>query len=194
MGRTETGVIRTLGNWGDIPWTNESREEYFARVAEETAPRLYRTAFALLGNGADAEDVVQEALLKGYKALTGFRGEAEAATWLYRITVNLCHDAGRKKVSHQSLLSRLAVFHREADSGPPPDEAAERSETGRELMRLLKTLDEKYRVPLALKHVAGRSIKEIAAALNLPEGTIKRRLYDAYTKLRAEMTKGGGAK
>lgn len=184
--------LQGVGAFGETPVRGETKEALFARVAEEVAPRLYHTALALLGNAQDAEDTVQEALLKGYRAHAGFRGEAEVSTWLYRITVNLCHDLGRRRAAGKRLESRLKVFAQpESDPGSAPDEQIERTWTGRELTALLHSLDEKYRVPLVLKHVAGRSVKEIANTLGLPEGTVKRHLHEAYLKLRNAMSEGG---
>jgi RNA polymerase sigma-70 factor (ECF subfamily) len=177
---------------GDRPWAEEGREALFTRVATEAAPALYQTALALLGDAAEAEDAVQEAFLRGFRALQGFRGDADLRTWLYRITVNLCRDAGRRKSARQRLLLRLAGRGpEEPDPGPAPDEAVEQAAEGRELRRLLAALDARHREPVVLKHVAGRSVNEIAAALKIPEGTVKRRLHEAYRKLRAELAKGG---
>ncbi|MGE5552985.1 MAG: RNA polymerase sigma factor [Betaproteobacteria bacterium] len=175
----------------ETPSRGETKEALFARVAAEVAPRLYHTALALLGNAQDAEDMVQEALLKGYRAHAGFRREAEVSTWLYRITVNLCHDLGRR-AAEKRLVSRLAVSSpSEPDRAPSPEEQVELASAGRELTLILRSLDEKHRVPVVLKHVAGRSVKEIAATLGLPEGTVKRRLHEAYVKLRNTLQEGG---
>lgn len=187
-----TGVLEAMAPWSGRPWTAEARQALFAKVAEEATPALYRTALALLGNPADAEDAVQEALLKGFRSLSAFRRDSDIRTWLYRITINLCRDAGRRTAANRRLFARLAVLGRdESDPAPQPSEVAEWSATGQELSKLLASLDSKYRLPLVLKHVAGRSVREIAATLGVPEGTIKRRLHEAYHRLRATLTKGG---
>ncbi|MGE5623766.1 MAG: RNA polymerase sigma factor [Methanocella sp.] len=184
MEATRIHRLQGVEAFGDTPVRGETKEALFARVAEEVAPRLYHTALALLGNAPDAEDAVQEALLKGYRAHAGFRREAEISTWLYRITVNLCHDLGRRRAAGKRLEARLRVYHAEVDADLAPDEQVERCLEGRELASLLRSLDEHHRVPLVLKHVAGRSIREIAVTLKIPEGTVKRRLHEAYLKLR----------
>jgi RNA polymerase sigma-70 factor (ECF subfamily) len=192
MNITAAEAVGTLDHPRETPRAGERSHAFFAKIAEEAAPRLYHTALALLGNPADAEDVVQEALLRGYKSFPDFRRESEVSTWLYRITVNLCHDVGRRKSAGQNLFSKLSrLTGPDVDPGVTPAEAVENLEAGGELAGLLRSLDAKYRVPVVLKHVAGKSIREIAATLKLPEGTVKRRLYDAYRKLRVELTKGG---
>lgn len=193
MEGAQTGVLSSVASWSEErPRAEEARERLFSRVAEELTPALYRTALALLGNAADAEDAVQEAFLKGFRSFSRFRHEADIRTWLYRITVNLCRDAGRRKASRQRLLARLSALAKdETDAGPSPAEAAEAKATGQELTRLLAALDERHRVPLVLKHVAGQPVKEIATTLGVPEGTVKRRLSEAYRKLRDQLEKGG---
>jgi RNA polymerase sigma-70 factor (ECF subfamily) len=149
--------------------------EFDARVRALT-PRLYRVSGTLLSCEADREDAAQEAVIKAWRSLRALREERYFETWVIRILINECRRIGRKR-----------------RPGPLPEEirADEPSETG--LADALKSLDVKYRLPVTLHYVEGYPLADIARMLNIPLGTVKRRLFTARGRLRDALEGGDGA-
>ncbi|MGH8670101.1 MAG: RNA polymerase sigma factor [Burkholderiales bacterium] len=156
---------------------------------------LYRTARAILRDDAEAEDVVQEAYLKAYGALASFRGESKLSTWLVRITANEALMRRRKN-------SRTAVVvPMDAASGPAAqweepmsDEAGpERNAMGAEMRKLLESridaLPDGYRAVFVLRALEELTVEETAAALQLPEATVRTRFFRARGLLRESLAR-----
>lgn len=169
-----------------------------AAFFEEHAPRVYNLALRLTGNPSDAEDLAQDALLRALRALPGFRAEAEASTWVFRITVNAWKNRVRaeKRRKLWQMLPLDKFFgkdeeeHEEAFKAddPPLDSGLEKAETGERVQRALSALDEESRAVVALREIEGLSYGEIARALDIPEGTVKSRLSRAREALRETLT------
>lgn len=146
--------------------------------------RLYRTARAIVGDDAEAEDVVQDAYVRAYTNLEQFAGRAQFGTWLTKITV---HEA----------LARLRRRTRFVDmEGHMPDFASpwrgpEQMTADRELRSLLEdalqTLPPAFRATFILRDVEGLSTAEVAASLDIPEETVKTRLHRARAMLRSQL-------
>ncbi len=122
---------------------NETRE--MQETLSRSLPSFYRRAYRYLGNSADAEDAVQDALLSAYKHLDQFKGQAQMATWLTAIVTNSArmHLRKRPRQIHLSVDERFGedeeycVAERLADRGPSPEEECRESELHRHLMQLL---------------------------------------------------------
>ena len=151
------------------------RKEAFLEMALSQERELYRVAKTLLSSDADCADVVQEALLKALSAAGRLRNEQYAKTWLIRILINTCKDMLRKSARRQTVA--LTELY------PAPDESKQR-----ELYDALQCLDEALRLPLILHYLEGFPVKEIARMLRAPEGTIKRRMWQARKELRAMLS------
>jgi RNA polymerase sigma-70 factor, ECF subfamily len=149
----------------------------FAELVEAHQHRLFTLASRELGSAADAEDAVQEAFIRAWKALPRFRAEATFSTWLYRICLNAIHDQ-RARTTRGSGVP-LSEVTEPAD----PRDAILEAELGSELQRALGELDETYRVPVILYDVLGRSYSEIAEVLGVAEGTVKSRIFRGRTEL-----------
>ena len=145
--------------------------------------RLYRTARAILGDDAEAEDAVQEAYVRAYRALASFRGDSSLSTWLVRITANeaLMRRRRRAPASSDSTLETLA------DEAAGPEADAERSQMRRLLQSRIDALPEGYRTVFMLRGVEELSVEEVAAALELPAATVRTRFFRARALLRAAM-------
>jgi RNA polymerase sigma-70 factor, ECF subfamily len=139
--------------------------------------RLFTLAARDLGSAADADDAVQETLIRAWRALPRFRGDANFSTWLYRICLNAIADqrARRARGSGQSL----ADLEEPAD---PRDPIVEH-ELSSALQAALARLDDVYRTPVLLYDVLGRSYAEIAEILGVAEGTVKSRIFRGRTEL-----------
>ena len=145
---------------------------------------LYRTARAILRDDAEAQDAVQEAYLRAYKALGGFRGDAKLSTWLVRITANEALMRRRRRTLPAPEDSNAETV---ADDAADPEADAQRSETRRLLQLRIDSLPEGYRTVFVLRGVEEFSVEETAAALDIPEATVRTRFFRARGLLRAAM-------
>ena len=149
-------------------------KETFSTLVHEQQRQLYRIAVSYTASSADAEDAMQEALLRAWKRRDTLRNPAYFGTWLNRILINECKTLLRKRKLPTADLPNLAA--------PPPDEQAMALRTA------LFALPEKYRVPLVLNLLEGYTLREIAAMLSLPVGTVKTRIARAKQKLEQEVS------
>ena len=162
-----------------------SREHGFHALAERELPRLYRLARRLVGD--EAEDAVQDALLKGYRAYASIDDQVAAPAWLTAILVNCCRDRGRAKGrrAKQTELDEaddFSLYRKIADDDPFPYSDSLHldflHQFGREDVRaVLAELPELYRLPLVLCYCEGYQVKEIAYLLHVPLGTMLARLH-----------------
>lgn len=165
---------------------------------EKFAPLVYNLALRLTGNPADAEDLAQDSLLRALKGLEGFRGESQASTWVYRVTLNTWKNRVRseKRRGFWKTVS-LNLFTGEdhdeepafkADD-PPLDAGLETEEKGQAVQRALLELDDESRAVMVLREIEGRSYEEIAESLEIPLGTVKSRLSRAREALKERLRK-----
>jgi RNA polymerase sigma-70 factor (ECF subfamily) len=161
-------------------------------VLSRCLPSFYRNAYRYLGNAADAEDAVQEALLSAYKHLDQFRGQSQMSTWLTAIVTNCARMQLRKRPRqiHVSLDERLgedqeySLSERLADHGLSPEEECGNSELRRRLMQLVEQLSPTLRRAFQLRELDGLTTSETARILGVPDGTVKAQLTRARAKLR----------
>ena len=168
-------------------------ERFFA----EQAQRVYNLALRLTGSPADAEDLAQDALIRALKALPGFRGEAAASTWVFRIVVNTWKNRVRSEKRRKLwlMLPLERFFGRGEEESeealkaedPPLDAALEASETAARVQKALLTLDAESRAVVVLREIEGLPYEKIAQTLDLPEGTVKSRLSRARAALRERL-------
>jgi RNA polymerase sigma-70 factor (ECF subfamily) len=157
----------------------------FGALYEAHGSRLKSIAFNLLGNVADAEDAVQEAFLKAYRARDGFKGEAAPFTWLYRILVNSCMDAGRRRTRRRE----------EQEAEAPAFDLRPASVSDHPLRLALEAavarLAPRPRAVFLLAEVEGFTHREIGDILDIAEGTSKHDLFHAKRELREWLGKSG---
>ena len=173
--------------------------ELFYQLVQPYERRVYATAFAILHNEADAEDVAQEAILKAFKNIRQFRGDARFSTWLIQITVNEARMRRRKQ--HPGVMEPIVdqtdeegnYIPREfADWREIPSEELERKEVRQKLAEALASLGEKYREVFILRDMQDLSIEETAKALNISQASVKTRLLRARLMLRDLLAPGLG--
>ena len=164
-------------------------------VVSRWLPSFQRKAFRYLGNTADAEDAVQDALLAAYKHLEQFRGQAQMSTWLTAIVVNcaLMRLRKRPRAIHLSLDEQFgeeqgySLAEQIADSGPTPEDQCRGSELRGHLMQFVTELSPSLRTAFELRELDGLTTSEAAQILGVAEGTVKAQLARARTKLRKLM-------
>jgi RNA polymerase sigma-70 factor, ECF subfamily len=160
-------------------------KERFRLLAEEQLPRLYTIARRLVGDGA--EDAVQDALLKAYRAFDQLEHPSAGPAWLSSILVNVCRDRGRARARAPAEVSIEAVgefslYRKIADEDPFPYSDSLHldflDQFGAEDVRaVLARLPDRYRIPLVLVYVDGFATKEVARLLGAPLGTVLAQLH-----------------
>ncbi len=156
---------------------------------------LYRTARAILGDDAEAEDAVQEAYLRAYRSLDGFRGEAKLSTWLVRIAANeaLMRRRRRARTAAVFPLDAAAAPSEEwstvMSDRPGPEYDAARAEMRRIIEARIDSLPEGYRAVFVLRALEELTVEETAAALEIPEATVRTRFFRARALLRESLAR-----
>lgn len=151
-------------------------------------PALYRLAVSILDDPAEADEAVQETFLAALRALPSYRGDAAFNTWLYRIAVNVSRGRRRKGRTWQRLKDALtALVGLTGEAAEHPETAVARRETRTAVWQAVQTLGEKHRWPVILRYYQGLSVAEIAAVLELNEGTVHSRLSIARERLRGAL-------
>ena len=161
---------------------------------EKNAGLVFNLALRLTGNRADAEDLAQDALLRAVRALPGFRGDSLASTWAYRITVNAWKNRVRaEKRRHFWKTVTLGLVSgkdgedevRDVKADEPPlDAELEKAERASAVQAALMTLEENDRAIVVLREIEDKSYEDIGSMLDLPQGTVKSRLFRARAKLK----------
>jgi RNA polymerase sigma-70 factor, ECF subfamily len=166
-------------------------EELLARFQQP----VYTLALRLLGNPAEACDVVQEVFLKVFRNIEGFRGQSSLKTWIYRITVNESHNARRWFFRHCSREVELDTHPQEsrnwretiADRGRSPFEVVcDHEQTGM-IEAALETINPLFREAVVLRDITDLSYEEIADVLGVSLGTVKSRILRGREALREEL-------
>jgi RNA polymerase sigma-70 factor (ECF subfamily) len=156
----------------------------FEEVYRTHAGRLYSVACRLVGNQADAEDLLQEIFLAAHRKLDSFRGDSALGTWLYRLATNLCLDHLRSKAVRTSHMTD-ALDDEPGLSDVPSRGLADRAVTRMDLERALAKLPEGCRAAFVLHDVEGLEHREVADILGIAEGTSKSQVHKARLRLRA---------
>ena len=150
--------------------------EVFGFYAEKYKDTVYRVALNFMGNAPDAEDAVQEVLMRLYLSKERFEGEEHVKRWMIRVTLNYCKNLAR--VSKRRVPT-------------PPEELALsvpfEAEEQLELFTAVMSLPEKYRVPLYLFYYEEYSVKEMARVMELSESAVTTRLQRARAMLKSEL-------
>ena len=165
---------------------NRRREkEPFEALIMRHERMIYSLCLRMMGNRQDAEDCAQEAILSAYRAYDGFRGQADAKTWLYRIAYNACVDALRRRKGDTSLEAlRETGFDPAETRMAGPSETAERNDLRRQIQLAMDQLPPDQRAVMTLRDFQQLSYQEIAQITGMGEGTVKSRLSRARDKVK----------
>jgi RNA polymerase sigma-70 factor (ECF subfamily) len=148
----------------------------FEEIHAAHAGRMKSIAFHMLGDRADAEDAVQEAFLKIYRGVGAIHGDSTLAPWIYRILLNCCYDLGRKR-------RRQAESPLETEPAIPNNLPLQVA-----LRHALTRIHPQHRLVFWLFEVEGLRHSEVAAILEIPEGTSKKWLFEAKRELQRLLT------
>ncbi len=152
--------------------------------------RLYRVARSILHDGAEAEDVMQEAYVRAFEHLREFAGEAKFSTWLTKIAVHEALRRVRRRGRTEDLDGRI-MDHPARDTRDPERQTYDR-ELRLVLERAVDALPESYRSVFVLRAVEGLNVADTAACLDVGEETIKTRLHRARALLRKDLQRRAG--
>ena len=144
----------------------------------------------MVGNEEDARDLAQDAFIRAFSSLSGFRGDSKFSVWLYRLTSNICIDFLRSRAKKRTV-SMTWTDDEGDDAGEleipderfSPEAQLERTSMRESVQRGLESLSPQYRQILLLREVDGLSYDEIAQALGIEAGTVKSRIFRARKKL-----------
>ena len=144
-------------------------------------PRVLSTAWRLLGAKEDAQDAAQEVFLRLYRHLRRVDPHRPLLPWLYRMTVNVCHDLYRKRRRSDELAAETLLLTRDVHD---PREEITRAERLQLIERALQVLTEKERTTLVLRDLEGLSTAEVAATLGSSESTVRSQISMARMKIK----------
>ena len=157
---------------------------------------IYALAYRQIGREDEARDVCQEAFLRAFRALPGFKGQAKFSSWLYRITLNLCRDWMRRErrapfVQPPEGVDMADLVSAEVSPTESIEDVIGRKDLGRHVAKAMSVLPEEQRSAILLKEYHGLTFQEIAELQGCPLSTVKTRLYQGLTVLRRELERRG---
>ena len=165
-------------------------ESAFAQLQDLYSQRIYRTIFSITKNREDAEDALQEALLKAYLGLKNFEGRANFSSWLTRIAINSSLMILRRKRTRPEQSFSAASDTEEdfapfelRDAAPNPEQCYDHKQRQARLLKAIQKLAPPLREMVQIRMVEEHSLKNSARALNISEAAAKSRLYRARTRL-----------
>lgn len=176
---------------------SSSAQHSFERLIRRHEDRVYCLSLRLLGDPDRALDVTQETFVRALQGLKDFRGESTFSTWLCRIAINLCYSErrrdGRRRLRNLGeLLDDPSAEPRGRsllldDRAREPIEASESRELGALVREAVASLEEELRFVVVLRDLEQLSYEEVAAALEIPVGTVRSRLHRARDVLRQRL-------
>lgn len=162
-------------------------DDAFRLLVERHSRSIYRSAFRITGNAADADDVVQETFLRSYRALNSFDARASFTTWLHRIAINCSLDLidSRKRREHRfNDIEDLSVL---ASTAASPDRVALGSEMQHAIAAAMAQLTGNERTAFVLRHFEGMPLEEIGQILGTRLNATKNTVFRAVRKLRQQL-------
>ena len=172
-------------------------KEAFRILVERHSRSVYHKVYRMTGNPQDAEEIVQETLLRAYKALAQFELRSNFSTWLYRIAVNRTLDflsAKNMKMKDTYQITEDPDFEdgsskeiQLTESGPGPDRVLLSAEVRAKVAQALNLLTPPERIAFTMRHMEGRSIEEISEAMKLKPSAAKNSVFRAVQKLRQQL-------
>jgi RNA polymerase sigma-70 factor (ECF subfamily) len=166
----------------------------FGVLVAKYQKKTFNIVYRMMGDYEEASDTVQGAFLSAFRSIKKFRGEARFSTWLYGICVNEARNRlkqARSRSRHEGpsiddpIQTNDGVFFLDPPGDDPlPDEQLERKELQTAVQKCIDSLDDEYREVLVLRDIQGFSYDEIRDILNIPDGTVKSRLFRARDALK----------
>ena len=172
-------------------------QDAFGQLVLTHQNKVYTLCVHMVTNREEAEDLAQEAFLKAWRSLSSFQEESSFATWMHRLTTNVCLDYLRKQTRRQNISTAVSLDDEEsgwsepADHTQDPQQQLEQQEQRQVLAKALNELPEHHRRLLIMRELSGLSYQEIADALNMDLGTVKSGISRARERLRKILLRDG---
>lgn len=165
----------------------------FETLIQSHQKKVYNIALRMTKNPEDAQELSQDAFVRAFIAIKKFRGDSSFATWLYRITMNVCTDFLRKRNKASVISIEQSVYESQqtmqlADNEPGPDEISEKNQLKKLVKEAMDLLPPEHRQVLILRDLLDMTYKDIANTLSINEGTIKSRINRARENLKKVIT------
>ncbi len=174
----------TAREGGDVALETRRRSQ-FERLMKAHERQVMGTAWRLLGHLEDAQDAAQEVFLRLYRYLDRYDDRRPLEPWLYRVTVNVCRDLGRRRQVRRAIpLEDLEKTKPLASAEPDPGTAADLAEERQIVEQALLTLAEKERTAIVLRDVEGLSTAEVAEILGSSQTTVRSQICRARLKIK----------
>jgi RNA polymerase sigma-70 factor (ECF subfamily) len=176
-------------------WRLQTREDEtaFVSLVRRWQDPIRRLCVRMAGDAHLGEDLAQETFARVFLRRHDFARGSRFSTWLWRIALNLCHDAHRRRerrpesILPETVDPETAAPCWDVAEGPAPDEATARRESAFLVEQALQSLSESHRAVVVLRHYQSLKFREIAEVLDIPEGTVKSRMADALTHLEHQL-------
>ena len=184
--------------WDAGVTADSSLTDEFESRLRESSTLAVRVAYSVLRNREDAEDVAQEAFAKAYRSFSQLRDRDRFRAWLVRMTWRMALDrqrSNRRRVERETRAIQADLSASAKDYGGPAGAFREGGQVGLEareraehLWRAIDCLSEKLRIVIVLSGIQGHDVKAVSALLELPEGTVKSRLFAARQQLKEALS------
>ncbi len=187
------------GHPGDLPTdrelivqTLEGDGAAYAVLVERFQRKIYRVAYAIVRDEAEADTITQDTFVQAYTSLARFQGRSELETWLTRIAINRSRDWLRRRRFVSLFSSREGGTEEElliepVDDRPDPERELMSSQLRVAIQRAERRLSSQQKVIFRLRHYEDLSLEEIATHLGLRSGTVRAHLFRAIQKIRQEL-------
>ncbi len=164
-----------------------AREQAFEELARRHGPALYRMAYRLIGNAADAEDLMQDTLLEALRTFRRFRPGSRFDSWAFTIMRHRFIDRMRGRRRHPVVPLEAPEIAAALDTDSPPEEAAIQGELRRTIRHAVADLPAEFRTAVTLVDMEGLSYEEATRIMGCPVGTVRSRLHRGRTLLRRRL-------
>ena len=165
-----------------VTMSQSGDNEAFAQLVRKYSPDAYRTAFMVLRDHNEVEDVVQESFLTCYRKIKSFRMESSFKTWLYRIVVSRCYDRLRKLNRESNVMNKMSLNLNNGNSD------INEIESRLDLREVILGLKPEHRLVLTLYYGMDFGVQKVADIMGVPAGTVKSRLNTARSLIKNSMT------